>query len=130
METGELVHDQATFCGTLRWNTEMFVVRTIENLANSVGKLVCSEKSFGFDHLALAVNPLRFDGVQPRALLRKQPTDDPYPLSALFDSARPLPLKSWMASRTVCEAHPRFSRRSSGRARLWRRRGASAIGAW
>jgi hypothetical protein len=87
METGELVRDQATFCGTLRWNTEMFVVRTIENLANSVGKLVCSEKSFGFDHLALAVNPLRFDGVQPRALLRKQPTDDPYPLTALFDSA-------------------------------------------
>src|SRR5918995_1351426 len=65
----------------------MFVVRTVENLANSVGKLVCSEKSVGFDHLALAVNPLRFDGVQPRALLRKQATDDPYPLSALFDSA-------------------------------------------
>src|SRR5215204_2564220 len=65
----------------------MFVVRTVENLANSVGKLVCSEKSVGFDHLALAVNPLRFDGIQPRALLRKQATDDPYPLSALFDSA-------------------------------------------
>src|SRR5215204_2199410 len=65
----------------------MFVVRTVENLANSVGKLVCSEKSIGFDHLALAVNPLRFDGVQPRALLRKQATDDPYPLTALFDSA-------------------------------------------
>src|SRR5829696_842849 len=65
----------------------MFVVRTVENLANSVGKLVCSEKSVGFDHLALAVNPLRFDGVQPRALLRKQATNDPYPLTALFDSA-------------------------------------------
>src|SRR5215204_4859726 len=65
----------------------MFVVGTVENLANSVGKLVCSEKSVGFDHLALAVNPLRFDGVQPRALLRKQATDDPYPLTALFDSA-------------------------------------------
>lgn len=65
----------------------MFVVRTVENLANSVGKLVCSEKSVGFDHLALAVNPLRFDGIQPRALLRKQATDDPYPLTALFDSA-------------------------------------------
>src|SRR5215212_5023023 len=61
----------------------MFVVRTVENLANSVGKLVCSEKSVGFDHLALSVNPLRFDGVQPRALLRKQATDDPYPLTAL-----------------------------------------------
>src|SRR5215213_5579009 len=65
----------------------MFVVGTVENLANSIGKLVCSEKSVGFDHLALAVNPLRFDGVQPRALLRKQATDDPYPLTALFDSA-------------------------------------------
>src|SRR5215212_337570 len=65
----------------------MFVVRTVENLANSVGKLVCSEKSVGFDHLALCVNPLRFDGVQPRALLRKQATDDPYSLTALFDSA-------------------------------------------
>src|SRR5215208_7815435 len=65
----------------------MFVVRTVENLANSVGKPVCSEKSVGFDHLALAVNPLRFDGIQPRALLRKQATDDPYPLTALFDSA-------------------------------------------
>src|SRR5215217_9758890 len=65
----------------------MFVVRTVENLANSVGKLVCSEKSVGFDHLALCVNPLRFDGVQPRALLRKQATDDPHPITALFDSA-------------------------------------------
>jgi hypothetical protein len=62
-------------------------MRTVENLANSVGKLVCSEKPVGFDHLALAVNRLRFDGVQPRALLRKQATDDPYPLTALFDSA-------------------------------------------
>src|SRR5215217_7477936 len=65
----------------------MFVVGTVENLANSIGKLVCSEKSVGFDHLALAVNPLRFDGVQPRALLRKQATDDPRPITALFDSA-------------------------------------------
>jgi hypothetical protein len=59
-------------------------VRTVENLANSVGKLVCSEKSVGFDHLALSVNPLRFDGVQSRALLRKsrQPTIlTPSPLS-------------------------------------------------
>src|SRR5215204_4033204 len=46
---------------------------------------------------------------------------------------RPLPLKSWMASRTVCEAHPRFKAIFGARSPLELARsicGASAIGAW
>src|SRR3712207_2176732 len=64
----------------------MLVMRTIENPAHPLSKLVCSEKSVWLDDLALRVNPLRLNGVQPWTLLRKQTTHDPHPKAALLDA--------------------------------------------
>ena len=65
----------------------MLVMRTTENCAHSIGQLVSREQPVGLYHLALGVYPLRLDGVQPRTLLRKKATHDPYFsfAAALFD---------------------------------------------
>src|SRR5215208_1608212 len=65
----------------------MLVMSTTEYSAHPVRKLVCSEQPLRLDDLALGVNPLWLDGVEPRTLLRKQATDDPHALAALFDAA-------------------------------------------
>src|SRR5215218_3924464 len=63
----------------------MLVMRTAKDPAHSVGKLVCSEQPLRLDDLALAVDPFRFDGVQPRTLLGQKAAHDPHPLTALLD---------------------------------------------
>jgi hypothetical protein len=63
----------------------MLVMRTIEDPTYSCSEFVSSEQSVGFDDLALAVNPLGLDGVQPRTLLGQKAADDPHSTSALFD---------------------------------------------
>jgi hypothetical protein len=65
----------------------MLVVRTIEDSAHPLGKLVCPEYSIGLHHLALAVDPFRFDGLKPRTLLRKKATYDPHSTAAVLDAA-------------------------------------------
>src|SRR5215208_6497627 len=65
----------------------MLVVRTIEDPAHPLGKLVCPEHSIGLHHLSLSVDPFRLYGVKPRTLLRKKAADDPHPTAALFDVA-------------------------------------------
>src|SRR5215208_754383 len=65
----------------------MLVMRAVKHPANSVGKLVCSEQSVRFDHLALGMHPLRLDGVKPRALFGEQAAHDPHSLARLFDVA-------------------------------------------
>src|SRR3954447_22865764 len=65
----------------------MLVMRTTERPAYPLGKLVGSEEPVRLYDLALGVYPLGLDGVKPRAPLRKQATDDPHPLAALFDAA-------------------------------------------
>ena len=47
-------------------------MNTAEDLADSIRKLVSREHQIGLDHLALAVDPLRLYGVEPRALLGKK----------------------------------------------------------
>src|SRR5215204_7487851 len=64
----------------------MLVMSTTEYSAHPVRKLVCSEQPLRLDDLALGVNPLWLDGVEPRTLLRKQATDDPHALPALLDA--------------------------------------------
>src|ERR687898_1984408 len=66
----------------------MLVVRTSKRQADSLGQLVGAQKPVGFDHLALAINPLGLHRIEPRALLGQQTTDDPYPSYdlALFQS--------------------------------------------
>ncbi len=63
-------------------------MRTTEDLADSICKLVSTQQPIGLDHLSLAVHPLLgLDGVQPRALLGQKAAYDPHSLSALLDSA-------------------------------------------
>jgi hypothetical protein len=63
----------------------MSFVGTGEVLADSVCKVVSREQPNGLDHLSLAVHPLRFYGVEPRALLGQLTHHDPYSTAAVFD---------------------------------------------
>src|SRR5215216_3304242 len=65
----------------------MLVMRTIEGSANPVGEFVSPQQTVGFDDLALAVNPFRLDGIEPRALLGQKAAYDPHPFAAVFDAA-------------------------------------------
>src|SRR5215207_5340740 len=65
----------------------MLVMWTTENPAYPICKLVSTKQTIGFDHLLLAVNPLRLYSVQPRALLWQKTTYDPHSFTALFDTA-------------------------------------------
>src|SRR5215216_4427813 len=70
----------------------MLVTRTTEDPTDPIRKLISSQKSVRFHHLALAVNPLRLYGVEPRTLLRQQAAHDPYSIAAaLFDFSVMLP---------------------------------------
>src|SRR5512132_2649855 len=63
----------------------MLVMRATEDPANSVGELVSSQQSVGFDDLALAVYPVGLYGIEPRTLLRKKAAHDPHSAPALLD---------------------------------------------
>ena len=65
----------------------MLVVRTTENPANPVGKLVSAQEIVRLDHFALAVNPFGLNRIQPRALLGQKTTYDPDPTPTVFDVA-------------------------------------------
>src|SRR5918998_1176923 len=65
----------------------MLVMRTTQDSANSVGEFVSPQQSVGFDDLALAVNPFRLDGIEPRTLLGQKAAYDPHPFAAVLDAA-------------------------------------------
>src|SRR5215210_647235 len=66
----------------------MLVVRTSKHRTDSLGPLISTEQTVGFDHFSLAMNPLGLHRIEPRALLGQQATDDPHPfLLALFQSS-------------------------------------------
>src|SRR5215203_2861624 len=70
----------------------VLVMRTTEDPTDPIRKLISSQKSVRFHHLALAVNPLGLYGVVPRTLLRQQAAHDPYSIAAaLFDFSVMLP---------------------------------------
>src|SRR5688572_3740756 len=62
-------------------------MRTIEEPADPICQLVSCEQPIGLDHLALAVDPLGFYGVQPWALLGQKAAYDPHAPAVLFDPA-------------------------------------------
>ena len=78
----------------------MLFVSTAEDLANSVGKLVSTEQPLGLNYLPLAMNPLRLDRIEPRALGGQQTRHYSDPMTAGFDLAvvgdDPLSLTSWL----------------------------------
>jgi hypothetical protein len=65
----------------------MLFVSTAEDLANSVGKLVSTKQPLGLNYLPLAMNPLRLDRIEPRALGGQQTWHYPDPTAAGFDLA-------------------------------------------
>src|SRR5215218_2065158 len=62
----------------------MLVMRTTKRPAHPLCEFIRAQQSVELHHLALAMNPFRLDGVQPRTLLREQATDDPHPTAALL----------------------------------------------
>ena len=66
---------------------KMLVMRTTENPAYSICKLISAKQSLGLYHLAFAVNPLRLYSVQPRTLFWQKAAYDPHPgfASTVFD---------------------------------------------
>src|SRR5215213_26064 len=67
----------------------MLVMRTIEDTTNPLGELVSAQRiiAVGLNHFSLAVYPLGFYGVQPRAVFGQQAAYDPHSFSTLFDLA-------------------------------------------
>src|SRR5215210_3698134 len=63
----------------------MIVMRTTERPTHSVGEFVGAEQAVELHDPSLPMNPLRLNGVQPRALLREEAAHDPHPLAAPFD---------------------------------------------
>src|SRR5829696_3851906 len=86
----------------------MLVMRTTEDPTDPIRKLVGSKQPVWLEDLALAVYPLRLDGVEPRTLLRKKAAHDPHSsfAAALLDfsvvSSQPAPdLPGDMPARVV-----------------------------
>src|SRR5215208_4057991 len=65
----------------------MLVMRTTEDPADPLSKLVSAKQSLGLCDLAFAVDPLGLYGVEPRALGGQQARYYPNPLAAGFDLA-------------------------------------------
>src|SRR5215211_2086448 len=61
----------------------MLVMRTIEDTTNPLGELVSAQRiiAVGLNHFSLAVYPLGFYGVQPRAVFGQQAAYDPHSFS-------------------------------------------------
>src|SRR5215207_7155517 len=62
----------------------MLVMGTTKRPAHPLGEFVRAQQSIELHDLALAMNPFRLDGVQPRTLFREKATDDPHPTAALL----------------------------------------------
>src|SRR5215213_10364388 len=65
----------------------MLVMRTTEDPADPLSKLVSAKQSLGLRDLAFAVDPLGLYGVEPRTLGGQQARYYPNPLAAGFDTA-------------------------------------------
>jgi hypothetical protein len=66
----------------------MLVMRTTEDPANSIGKLISAEQqSLGLRDLAFAVDPLRLYCIEPRALGGQQAANYPHPTATFSDLA-------------------------------------------
>src|SRR5215204_2761383 len=89
----------------------MFVMRTVEDSADSLGQLVSREQPVGLDHLALAMDPLGLYWIEPRTLLGQKAAYDPHAPAVLFDPAvvssdPPSHLSAYMPAGVVPDQHP------------------------
>src|SRR5215208_2378420 len=67
----------------------MLVMRTIENLTDPICEFISTEQPLGLNYLAFAMNPLRLDCIEPRALGRQKARHYPHPgfATSVFDPA-------------------------------------------
>jgi hypothetical protein len=65
----------------------MGFLRTFIVGTHPLGDLLRGQDAGWFDHGAFAVDPLRLDGVQPRAFTRQPTRDDAHATPCLFDGA-------------------------------------------
>jgi hypothetical protein len=65
----------------------MLVMRTTKRPAHPVGEFVRAQQSIELHDLALAMNPFRLDGVEPRSVFWR--VDKAYPLSWVLKKSAP-----------------------------------------
>src|SRR2546421_11327169 len=63
----------------------MSVIGTLKVSTDPLGKLLGRKQAVGFDHLALAMNPFGFNGVEPGALGGQQERQNAYAFSLLLN---------------------------------------------
>ena len=73
--------------GDLLGNGQMLVMRTSENPAYPICKLVSSKLSLGLCNLAFGVNPLGLYSVKPQTPLWQKTAYEPHSFTTLFDPA-------------------------------------------
>lgn len=63
----------------------MRFARAAQGSVDAVSQLVGGQETVGLNHLALAVNPFGFDGIEPGALGRQLAAEEPHALASRFD---------------------------------------------
>src|SRR3954462_6646621 len=63
----------------------MWLMGAAVGVGDAVGELLDGEQAVGFDDAALAMDPGRLDGIEPRALDGQVAGDDADPIAALLD---------------------------------------------
>ena len=75
----------STFSGHLLGNREGFLVWTAEVSRHSLSQFRGRQQPGGFDHRSFPMDPLRFQGVEPRAFDGQRTTHNPDALACTFD---------------------------------------------
>ena len=65
----------------------MILVRTAQSITDAILDLAGGEQASGLDDLALAVDPLGLDRIEPRTLAGKEAGEDAHALTHLLDLA-------------------------------------------
>src|SRR5262249_2375648 len=75
----------SAFSGNLLGNREGFLVRTAEVSIHSLSQFRGRQQPGGFDHRSFPMDPMRFQGVEPRAFEGQGTTHNPDALAFTFD---------------------------------------------
>src|SRR5919199_1593183 len=87
--SGSPIHQTrpSALSGGMFGNSEMSMVGTVEGGADALDEFGGWQQTSRFDDAALAMDPLGFDGIQPRRLDRQIARHDPHPGAGQFDLA-------------------------------------------
>jgi hypothetical protein len=85
----------SAFSGNLLGNSEGFLRRTAEVSIDALHQFGRCQQASGFDHGPFAMDPMRLQGIEPRAFDGQGTSDNPDALACAFDAlvvvAEPLP---------------------------------------